>query len=165
MFRIGEFSRIARVSGRLLRYYDQIGLLKPVRVDTTTGYRYYSADQLVTLNRILALKDLGLPLEQVSRMLHDNVSTDEIRGMLIMQRAQAEESIAKANLRLRQIESRLEQIDKHGHMEAAPDVVVKSVPARHALAARQMLPDFAAARLLIRELLETVPGYVPERAL
>ena len=60
MFRIGEFSQIARVSGRLLRYYDSIGLLRPVRTDPQTGYRYYSAAQLGELNRILALKELGL---------------------------------------------------------------------------------------------------------
>jgi MerR HTH family regulatory protein len=60
MFRIGEFSQVARVSGRLLRYYDSIGLLHPVRIDPQTGYRYYSASQLPRLNRILALKELGL---------------------------------------------------------------------------------------------------------
>ena len=65
MFRIGEFSQIARVSGRLLRYYDSIGLLRPVRIDPATGYRYYSADQLPRLNSILALKELGLSLDQV----------------------------------------------------------------------------------------------------
>ena len=56
MFQIGEFSQIARVSARLLRYYESLGLLKPVRTDFTTGYRYYSASQLPRLNRILALK-------------------------------------------------------------------------------------------------------------
>ena len=81
MFQIGEFSRIARVSGRLMRYYDQIGLLRPDHVDQTTGYRYYSAAQLPRLNRILALKDLGLTLDQVSRMMDDNISTDEIKGI------------------------------------------------------------------------------------
>jgi DNA-binding transcriptional MerR regulator len=62
MFKIGDFSKIARVSTRLLRYYDSIGLLSPGRTDPTTGYRYYMADQLARLNRILALKELGLSL-------------------------------------------------------------------------------------------------------
>ena len=53
MFRIGEFSKIAQVSGRLLRYYDEIGLLIPESIDPETGYRYYSARQLPRLNRIL----------------------------------------------------------------------------------------------------------------
>ena len=67
MFRIGEFSRIARVSMRLLRYYDELGLLCPARIDPDNGYRYYSAAQLPQLNRILVLRDLGLSLEQIAR--------------------------------------------------------------------------------------------------
>lgn len=63
MFTVGEFSRIARVSKRLLRYYDQIGLVEPAHSDVRTGRRLYQADQLSALNRILALKDLGLLLE------------------------------------------------------------------------------------------------------
>jgi DNA-binding transcriptional MerR regulator len=62
MFTVGEFSRLAQVSKRMLRYYDEIGLLKPIHTDKVTGYRYYSAEQLPDLNRVLALKDLGLTL-------------------------------------------------------------------------------------------------------
>jgi DNA-binding transcriptional MerR regulator len=62
MFKIGDFSRIARVSCRLLRYYDELGLLRPTLVDRDSGYRYYSASQLQQLNRILVLKELGLSL-------------------------------------------------------------------------------------------------------
>src|SRR5262245_12572379 len=65
MFRIGEFSRIARVSCRLLRYYDEIGLFTPARIEQASGYRYYSAAQLPRLNRILVLRELGLSLEQI----------------------------------------------------------------------------------------------------
>jgi DNA-binding transcriptional MerR regulator len=64
MFRIGEFAQIAQVSGRQLRFYDQLGLLRPAHTDQQTGYRYYSIRQLPLLNSILALKELGLSLEQ-----------------------------------------------------------------------------------------------------
>jgi DNA-binding transcriptional MerR regulator len=67
MFWIGEFSRIAQVSGRLLRFYDELGLLSPAFTEPQTGYRYYSAQQLPRLNRILVLKELGLSLEQIAR--------------------------------------------------------------------------------------------------
>ena len=103
MFRIGEFSQIARVSGRLLRYYDSIGLLRPQRIDPETGYRYYSAGQLQQLNRILALKELGLSLDQVARMLDDKVSATEIRGMLALKKAELEQSLAEEAARLRQV--------------------------------------------------------------
>ena len=68
MFRIGEFSKIAQVPASLLRYYDDIGLFRPIDCDRDSGYRYYSVEQLTQLNRILALKDLGLSLEQVKHL-------------------------------------------------------------------------------------------------
>lgn len=69
MFTVGEFSKIAQVAKRLLRYYDQIGLFSPENVDDWTGYRSYSTYQLPQLNCILALKELGLSLEQIRLML------------------------------------------------------------------------------------------------
>ena len=125
MFRIGEFSQIARVSGRLLRYYDSIGLLRPQRTDPETGYRYYSAGQLERLNRILALKELGLSLDQVARMLDDKISAAEIRGMLALKKAELERSLAEEAARLRHIESRLTQIEQQGSL-GDYDVVVQS---------------------------------------
>ena len=59
MIKIGDFARLSQVSVVTLRYYDEMDLLKPVKVDAFTGYRFYSAGQLPRLNRILALKDLG----------------------------------------------------------------------------------------------------------
>src|SRR5574341_1636017 len=97
MFRIGEFSKIAQVSGRLLRCYDQVGLFKPGQIDPVTGYRYYSARQLPELNRILALKELGLTLDQISRLLAGRISTDEIRGMLVMKKAEMEQTLRQAS--------------------------------------------------------------------
>ncbi|MDN9927223.1 MerR family DNA-binding transcriptional regulator, partial [Clostridioides difficile] len=53
MFKIGEFSKLTQVSTRMLRYYDETGLLKPAKIDSLTGYRMYSAEQISTLNRII----------------------------------------------------------------------------------------------------------------
>ncbi|NJN79691.1 MAG: MerR family transcriptional regulator [Anaerolineales bacterium] len=64
---------MSRVSVRMLRHYDQLGLLTPSQTDSFTGYRYYSANQLPRLNRILALRDLGFSLEQIAEMLNDDV--------------------------------------------------------------------------------------------
>lgn len=82
MFRIGEFAQIAQVSTRQLRHYDQLGLLRPDHTDHKSGYRYYSIRQLQRLNRILALKDLGLSLEQIRPLVEDRISPTELRGML-----------------------------------------------------------------------------------
>ena len=150
MFRIGEFSRIARVSGRLLRYYDSIGLLSPQRVDPVTGYRYYTADQLGRLNRILALKDLGLTLDQVARLIDERISTEEIRGMLVLRKAELERSLDEAASRLRHVEGRLQQIDEQGGL-ADYDVVVKPVEAQPFLALRRNFAGMDHAIACLRE--------------
>ena len=80
MFRIGEFAQIAQVSGRQLRFYDQLGLLQPAHTDPQTGYRYYSIRQLPRLNSILALKELGLSLEQIGPLLKNELSPAELRA-------------------------------------------------------------------------------------
>jgi DNA-binding transcriptional MerR regulator len=77
----------------LLRYYDEIGLIAPAHTDAATGYRYYSAAQLPKLNRILVLKELGLSLEQVALALKDDMPVAELRGMLLLRRAEVEQSI------------------------------------------------------------------------
>jgi DNA-binding transcriptional MerR regulator len=156
MFRIGDFSKIAQVSGRLLRYYDEIGLLSPEFTDPQTGYRYYSAQQLPRLNRILVLKELGLSLEQIAQLLDRNTSLDEIRGMLTLRKAQIEQSVQEEMERLRVVETRLQQIDMHGQI-LEPDVVLKSVPTQYFLALREVLPGMDAVRRLVQNIFTTVP--------
>ena len=128
MFKIGEFAQIAQISARQLRHYDQLGLLRPDHTDQRSGYRYYSIRQLQRLNRILALKELGLSLEQIRPLLDDQISATELRGMLTMKRAQVEQSLAAEESRLRHIESRIAEIDRQGRIEGY-DVIVKSVAA------------------------------------
>ena len=69
MLKIGEFSKLSRISVRMLRHYDEIGLLKPAEIDRFTDYRYYREDQLPTAGRIAALKDLGFSLADIVRIL------------------------------------------------------------------------------------------------
>ena len=70
-------------------------MLKPSNVDEFTGYRYYTADQLPKLNRILALKDLGLSLEEIKKLLEEKLTADQIRGMFMLKRCEAEERVAE----------------------------------------------------------------------
>jgi len=163
VFRIGDFSRIARVSCRLLRHYDELGLFKPARVEAGTGYRYYSASQLPRLNRILVLRDLGLSLEQVGRALREDLPAAELRGMLIMRRAEVEQAIDTQSQRLRQIESRITQIEAEGRL-AAEDVILRREPAHRLLSMRQTIASFADGARLIGELAQTVPRLVGEAA-
>ena len=124
---IGEFARHGRVSVRMLRHYDAIGLLLPAHVDAVTGYRSYDAAQLATLNRIVALKDLGFTLQQVASILDEKVSVDELRGMLRLRQADLHSQIAADTDRLRRVEARLEVIEREGALPRE-DVQVKAIP-------------------------------------
>ncbi|MFH9265890.1 MerR family transcriptional regulator [Streptomyces sp. NPDC017546] len=128
MFTIGDFARYGRVSPRMLRHYDAIGLLTPDRTDPATGYRLYGAAQLARLNRIIALKDLGFTLQQVGAVLDERVGPEELRGMLRLRRAELAEAVAAASARLARVEARLRSIESEGHMPA-DDVVIRAVPA------------------------------------
>jgi len=122
MFKIGEFAKLGHVSIHMLRHYDRLDMLKPAHTDPETGYRYYSVQQLPTLNRIMALKDLGFSLEQVARLLKGKISSQEIRGMLKLKEAQIEQHLSDEQMRLARVKARLTQIEKEGHWQ--PDEVV-----------------------------------------
>ncbi|MEU2827888.1 MerR family transcriptional regulator [Streptomyces lavendulae] len=127
MFSIGDFAKHGRVSVRMLRHYDALGLLRPARVDPVTGYRSYEAGQLARLNRVIALKELGFSLEQVGTILDAKVSAEELRGMLRLRRAELETAAAEAAARLTQVETRLRSIENEGTM-STEEIVVKSLP-------------------------------------
>lgn len=164
MFRIGEFSKIAQVAGSQLRYYDEIGLLNPARIDEWTGYRYYSAQQLPRLNRILALKGLGLSLDQIRSMLDDDIPVEEIRGMFSLKKAQLEQSVQEDVMRLHQIESRIQQIEETGAVDTY-EILLKSVPALPYLAIRDKLPSFGAALSIMMEMQHALPEVVAKNAI
>jgi DNA-binding transcriptional MerR regulator len=160
MFRIGDFSRIARVSARLLRFYDELGLLKPAHADPQTGYRHYSVTQLAQLNRITVLKELGFSLEQIGAMLQAPPGADELRRMLLMRRNDAELRLAQEAQRLRHIETRIAQIEVEGAL-SVDDVVERAEPARRLLSLRRQVRSFADARALIPVLREHARPLLP----
>jgi DNA-binding transcriptional MerR regulator len=161
MFTVGEFSRLARISKRLLRYYDEIGLLKPVHTDKFTGYRYYSAEQIPRLNRILALKDLGLSLEQIQRLLSDRISTDEMQGMLLLKKAEIEQQVQEEIQRVWNIEARLEFL-RSAETEGPFDVVIKQIPAHPVLGVRTVLPSLEEIAGLWGPIMSALPQKLGE---
>lgn len=128
MFTIGDFARHGRVSVRMLRHYDATGLLRPARTDPASGYRFYEVGQLARLNRILALKDLGFTLEQVRVMLDEQVSAEQLRGMLRLRYAELQSQIAADTSRLARVGARLRVIEMEGAMPA-DDIQVKPIAA------------------------------------
>jgi len=138
MFRIGDFSRLTRVSLKTLRHYDAIGLFKPAYIDPFTDYRYYSFDQLPRLNRILALKGLGFRLETIRQMLDDDLSAEALRGMLQLRQAQLEQEAAEAREKLHEVEIRLYQIEQEGKMSKT-DVLMKNIEPMMIVGARELV--------------------------
>lgn len=142
MYKIGDFSKLCRVPTSALRYYDEIGLLVPAQIDSLNGYRYYSLDQLLRLNRILALKDLGLTLEQIARLLDEDVSIDEIHGMLRLRQVQLQQQVDEELDQLSRVTTRLKQIEQEGMMPAQ-EVVLKPLETLPVLSIREivLLPE------------------------
>jgi DNA-binding transcriptional MerR regulator/predicted transcriptional regulator YdeE len=139
VFRIGEFSRFSMVTASALRYYAEIGLLEPAGVDPVTGYRYYSADQLPAVNRILALKDLGLSLEEISSILTESLGPEELRGMLRLKQTEIGRRVAEESHRLERVEARLRLIEQEGRMPEQ-EVIVKHVERVGGIGVREKVP-------------------------
>ncbi|MGB3905230.1 MAG: MerR family transcriptional regulator [Anaerolineae bacterium] len=150
MFKIGEFSKLSQVPVKTLRYYDEIDLLKPAKVDDFTGYRYYSAEQLFQLNRILALKDLGLSLAQIGELLDGELPAEQIRGMLRMQQAEVRGKVKEEQARLARVEWRLKQIEQEGAM-STQEVVLKKVPAMLIASVRDVISTYGDISQLYSE--------------
>lgn len=148
MLRIGDFSRLAQVSIRALRLYDEMGLLKPAQIDRFTDYRYYAVEQLPRLNRILALKDLGLALDQIRSLIERDLPIEQLEGMLLMKQQDLEQSLKQESIRLQRVEARLRQLRREG-VAPAYDVVVKSATAQWIAGRRIVIPtldDMATIR-------------------
>lgn len=139
MFKISEFSKFSRVPVKTLRYYDEIGLFSPAQVDRFTSYRYYSAEQLPRLNRILALKEMGLSLAEITRLLYEQVSLEELRGMFRLKAAEVRQQVDDAQARLALVANRLKQIEQEGKMPEQ-DVVIKRIEPVYVLYLRQIAP-------------------------
>jgi DNA-binding transcriptional MerR regulator len=152
MFKIGDFSKLSQVSIKTLRYYDELGLLKPSEIDRFTGYRYYTASQLSRLNRILLLKGLGLSLEQIGRLLENDLPVDQLRGMLKLRRAEIERSIEEEEARLAQVEALLTQIEQENVVMSNYDVVIKKIAPVRIASIRDVVANYGAQGELWGEL-------------
>jgi DNA-binding transcriptional MerR regulator len=128
MLKIGDFARLGQVSVRMLRNYDELGLLTPAHIDQWTNYRSYTAGQLARLNRIVALKGLGFSLDAVGRLLDENLTVEQLQGMLRLRRAELAEELRSTSERLAAVERRLHLIEGEATMSER-EFVVKSLPA------------------------------------
>lgn len=140
MLKIGEFSKLSRISVRMLRHYDEIGLLMPEEIDPFTGYRYYSEAQLFTAGRINALKDMGFRLCDAAELLKCWEDRETLERRLLAQREAALLQAEEAARRLRLLDTALERLRKDEPMKY--DVTVKTIPERQVASVRQTIPSY-----------------------
>jgi len=155
MFRISDFSRFTRVSVRMLRHYDRLGILRPAFVDPRSRYRWYSASQLPRLQRILALRDLGFSLEHVAQVLEEDPRGRTLRRVLELRKLEVEREIDESRRRIAQLEGRLARLDAGA--EPPPDVVVRRVPPLTVAARRARVADLESG---VEELFESLESEV-----
>jgi DNA-binding transcriptional MerR regulator len=146
MLTIGDFARLGPISPRMLRHYDEIGLLRPDRVDPTNAYRSYGVAQLATLHRLLALRDLGLTLEQIRELLSDDPSPDHLRGMLRLRRAQIERTLGEEQARLGRVEAHIRALEGSTAMQIQ-DIVTKATQPMRIVEATGTAPGFGSDNL------------------
>ena len=141
MFKIGDFSRLSRISVKALRYYEEIGLLKPVSVDKYTGYRYYSAEQLREINLVTAFKEPGLSLDEIGTMISKNLTTAQIKELFAAKLGDLHQRVTEEQRQLGMMEKLLVQIEQEGTMSNY-QVIVKKVQPQIVASMRGILPTY-----------------------
>lgn len=137
-FSIGEMSKLHNVPIKTLRYYDEIGLFKPIEVDGNNGYRYYSIEQFEQLNTITYLKFLGLPLKEIKRHMEIR-DVDSFLELLKKQREITEITMKRLALVNRQFCKRIEEIEGFLHTDLMEEPFLQTLPARGIISLQQPL--------------------------
>jgi DNA-binding transcriptional MerR regulator/effector-binding domain-containing protein len=161
MLTIGEFARLGQISPRMLRHYDEVGLIRPELVDAATGYRWYGVSQLGALHRLLALRDLGFSLGQIGTILAEQPSNEELRGMLRLRQAQIEHALGDERARLRRVDAHLRALEGTNPMTATDIVIKRAQPVRLAESVRSA-PGFGHDNLnpVFKEVAPLVYGHL-----
>ncbi|MCU0480497.1 MAG: MerR family transcriptional regulator [Anaerolineae bacterium] len=155
MLKISEFSKLIYVPVKTLRYYDEIGLFSPAHVDKFTGYRYYSMTQLPRFYRLIALKELGFSLEQIKRLLDENISLEQLRGMLRLRQSEMEQHLLAQQRQLSHVENTLKLIELEGNMSNY-DVILKAVPEFRAISMMGVTPTWDAIGITLNGMFDKV---------
>ncbi len=137
MYRIGEFSKITKATVKTLRYYDEVGLLKPARVGQDNGYRYYTTQQMVDLQHIIALRQVGLSIEEVLQVL----SGKNIALVLDQRKGEIQQELLGANRQLSMIESILDRGEEEFFMNY--QAIIKDLPECTVFYKQGMVPNFS----------------------
>jgi effector-binding domain-containing protein/DNA-binding transcriptional MerR regulator len=151
MFKIGDFAKLNRVTVTALRHYDTIGLLQPVKIDSFTGYRYYSADQMPRLNRIITLKELGFSLDEIAFILNNKAKADPLQMLLQLKHSEIENKIKAEQSRLTRIETFIKVYEQEDCIMKY-DIVLKRIEEIKVAALRDFIPGYSEQEQLWTEI-------------
>lgn len=155
MFKIGDFAKLNRVTVKTLRHYDSFGLIQPEKVDSFTGYRYYSANQMPKLNRILALKDIGFSLDEIALVLDKNLNPEQIQTLLELKHVEISGKMSAEQVRLSRIEA-LIQLCKQEAFVMKYNIVIKTIEPIRVASLRDIIPGYSEQEHLWNELGEHI---------
>ena len=159
MLKIGDFSKLSRVSVRMLRHYDDIGLLKPAETDTFTGYRYYREDQLCTISRITALKDMGFSLADIIRILEIYDDPEKLDMFLSSREEDLARLSKETEYKLMLLETARKRLRKEQKMNY--DVTVRTIPERYAATVQMVVPRYEDEGILWGMMAECKTPLIP----
>lgn len=157
MLRIGDFSKLSRVSIRMLRHYDKIGLLVPEEVDESTGYRYYSESQLPLAEKIQVLKTMGFGLSVIGEILVKYEDAEEIEQFLQIKREELLCQAQETEQRIRLLDNTIQWLRKDGNFMDY-NVVLKTLPRRYVASVRQVIPAYNFEGMLWELLNKEIAG-------
>lgn len=144
MFKIGDFSKLNKISVKTLRYYDEVNLLKPVKIDSENNYRYYSASQIPKLNRIITLKNFGFSLAEIKEMLDEKTSENDFINILKQKTLQIKEEINHQENKLNQLFLFINNFKKEKNMSTLNyNVMLKEVDALKVVYLKKEVSDFS----------------------
>lgn len=150
MLRISEFARAGNVTIRALRFYDELGILRPAHVSHETGYRRYDATQIAELNRIQAFKDMGFALNEIASLLRQRLSAKDLRQILEQRRDMLQGRVREDVGRLERIEARLRSLDSP--VESDPLVLFGRTNEQWVVSVREKLNTYDEADGLLERL-------------
>jgi effector-binding domain-containing protein len=158
MFKIGEFASFVKVPVKTLRYYDEIDIFKPAKIDSESGYRYYSGGQIPLLNKILVLREIGLSLNEISYVLENKLSNEELINLLNLRSLEIAETIRLEEERKRKVSSMIKFLREEDNAMNY-DVVIKEVAPFKAACLRDIIPSYSEQGHLWMELVEHINKY------
>lgn len=150
IFKIGEFSKLMQVSIRMLRYYDEMDLLKPGKIDSYTGYRLYSVEQIPVLQKILLLRDLKFSVEEIVKVLANWDERFVIEQLAVKKKA-IQDELRLGEQRIARIERAINDF-KRKEIDVSYNVSFRSIPSLKILSLRKVIPNYACEGMLWNEL-------------